>query len=179
MIGSRNITVFAFVDNTLPPRTDPDYDKLGKIRPVLDSVTQQFLTVYNPHCEVSIDEAMIAFKGRSSMKQYMPKKPVKRGFKVWVRPDAVSGYVSEIDVYTGKGGPWREYGLGSNVGWRLTRNITGHHHAVYCDNFFTSATLFKDLLQDEVYACGTYNHTRKCYPKDLKPLAKSERGIPL
>ena len=52
-----------FVDNTLPPRTDPTYDKLGKIRPVLDSVTQQFLTGYNPHCEVSIDEAMIAFKG--------------------------------------------------------------------------------------------------------------------
>ena len=92
-----------FVDNTtLPPRTDPAYDKLGKTRPVLDSVTQQFLAMYNPHCEVSIDEAMIAFKGRSSMKQYMPKKPVKRGFKVWVRADAVSGYVSEIDVYTGK-----------------------------------------------------------------------------
>ena len=92
-----------FVDNTtLPPRTDPTYDKLGKIRPVLDSVTQQFLTGYNPHCEVSIDEAMIAFKGRSSMKQYVPKKPVKRGFKVWVRADAVSGYVSELDVYTGK-----------------------------------------------------------------------------
>ena len=67
-----------FVDNTtLPPRTDPTYDKLGKIRPVLDSVTQQFLTGYNPHCEVSIDEAMIAFKGRSSMKQYVPKKPVR------------------------------------------------------------------------------------------------------
>jgi hypothetical protein len=32
-----------FVDNTtLPSRTDPTYDKLGKIRPVLDSVTQQF-----------------------------------------------------------------------------------------------------------------------------------------
>ena len=56
----------------------------------------------------------------------------------------------------------REFGLGGNV---VTRNITGHHHAVYCDNFFTSA--------DKIYACGTYNHTRKCYPKDLKPLAKS------
>ena len=36
------------------------------------------------------------------MKQYLPKKSVKRGFKVWVRADAVSGYVSEFDVYTGK-----------------------------------------------------------------------------
>ena len=36
------------------------------------------------------------------MKPYLLKKPVKRGFKVWVRADAVSGYVSEFDVYTGK-----------------------------------------------------------------------------
>ena len=45
---------------------------------------------------------MIPFKGRSSMKQYMPKKPVKRGFKIWMRADAVNGYVSELDVYVGK-----------------------------------------------------------------------------
>ena len=56
---------------------------------------------------------------------------------------------------------------------RLTRNIAGHYHAVYCDNFFTSATLFEDLLKDKIYACGTYNHTRKCYPKCLKARAKS------
>ena len=43
---------------------------------------------YKPACENSIDEAMIPFKGRSSMKQYMPKKPIKRGFKIWVRADA-------------------------------------------------------------------------------------------
>jgi hypothetical protein len=104
------------------------------------------------------------------MKQYVPKKPVKR---VWVRADAVSGYVSELDVYTGKVPGEREFGLGGNVVKRLTRHITGHHHTVYCDNFFTITPLFKDLLSDKVYACGTYNYTRKCYPKDLKPIAKS------
>ena len=69
---------------------------------MIDHFSRQFLTAYNPHCEASIDEAMIAFMGRSTMKQYLPKKPVKRGFKMWVRADAVSGYVSEFDVYTGK-----------------------------------------------------------------------------
>ena len=38
------------------------------------------------------------------MKQYMPKQPVKRGFKVWTRADAVNGYISEFYVYTGKEG---------------------------------------------------------------------------
>ena len=76
------------------------------------------------------------------MKQYVPKKPVKRGFKVWVRADAVNGYVSEFDIYTGKVPGEREFGLGGNVVKRLTRNITGrHHNIIYCDNFFTRATL--------------------------------------
>ena len=56
-----------------------------------------------------------------------------------------------------------ELGLGGNVVKKLTRNITGHAYAVYCDNFFTSAALFQDLLADSIYACGTYNTIRKCY----------------
>ena len=63
-------------------------------------------------------------------------------------------------------------GLGSTVVKRLTRSITGRNHTVYCDNFFTSVPLFIDL-KDKVYACGTYNHARKCYPKCLKPQAKA------
>ena len=58
---------------------------------------------------------------------------------------------------------------------RLTRNITGHNYTVYCDNFFISAPLFRDL-QDKIYVCGTYNATRKCYPKDLKGKVKSGLG---
>ena len=98
-----------FVDNTtLLPRGDPGYDKLGKVRPVIDMLSIQFLRNYNPHRENSIDEAMIKFKGRSSMKQ------VKRGFKVWVRADAVTGYVCEFEVYTGKTTGQPELGLGGN-----------------------------------------------------------------
>ena len=49
---------------------------------------------------VSVDEAMIRFKGRSTLKQYMPKKLIKRGIKVWALSDAVNGYMSEFEVYT-------------------------------------------------------------------------------
>ena len=65
---------FHFFDNTtLLPRGDPGYDKLGKVRPVIDILSEQFLQNYNPHRENSVDEAMIKFKARSSMKQYLPK----------------------------------------------------------------------------------------------------------
>ena len=86
------------------------------------------------------------------MKQYVPKKPV---IKVWVRADAVSGYDSEFDIYTGKVPGECKFGLGGNVVKRLTCNITGHHYIVYCDNFFTSATFFDDLLKGKICACGT------------------------
>lgn len=55
-----------FVDNTtLLPRSDPKHDKLGKVRPVINILSTQFLQSYNLHCENSIDKAMIKFKGRS------------------------------------------------------------------------------------------------------------------
>ena len=93
-----------FADNSiLSPPGDPGYDKLGKIKPVIDRLREVFRTVYCPHKNVSVDEA-IPFKGRSTMKQYMPLKPINRGIKVWVMSDAINGYVSEFDVYTGRKG---------------------------------------------------------------------------
>ena len=66
-----------FVDNsTLSPPGSPDYDRLGKIRPVADFLSDQVAAVYEPGRDISIDEAMIPFKGQSSLKQYMPLKPV-------------------------------------------------------------------------------------------------------
>ena len=64
--------------------------------PIINHLKDRFKSVYYPHCEVSIDEAMIPFKGRSSMKQYLPMKPVKRGFKVWVMADATNGYMYDL-----------------------------------------------------------------------------------
>ena len=43
----------------LPQRGDPGYDKLGKVRPVLEALQSRFVSSYDPHCEQSIDEAMI------------------------------------------------------------------------------------------------------------------------
>lgn len=64
-----------FVDNnSLVPRGLPGYDRLGKVRPMLEKITKQFQKVYNLQRDVAIDEAMIKFQGRSSMKQYMPQK---------------------------------------------------------------------------------------------------------
>ena len=54
------------------------------------------------------------------MKQYVPKKPVKRGLKVWVRANSINGYISELQVYVGKVGNRSENSLGERVVKDLT-----------------------------------------------------------
>lgn len=78
-------------------------DKLFKVRPLLDVLSQTFKEEYSPSQNASIDEGMIKYKGRLGFKQYMPNKPVKRRIKVWMRADASNGYVSEFSVYTRPG----------------------------------------------------------------------------
>ena len=105
-----------FVDNqTLTPRGSPNYNRLGKVRPFLSYLTERFKTIYNPSREVAVDEAMIKFQGRTSLKQYMPMKPIKRGIKVWVLADSSNGYFSRLEVYTGRKNNTIEHCLGANV----------------------------------------------------------------
>ncbi|XP_047101014.1 serine/threonine-protein phosphatase 6 regulatory ankyrin repeat subunit B-like [Schistocerca piceifrons] len=65
---------------------------------------------------------MIKFKGRSSIKQYLPKKPIKRGYKVWVLADK-SDYAWKLDIYTGKKDNAVEKKLGERFVKHLTENI--------------------------------------------------------
>ena len=85
-----------------------------------DRVSRSFLHNYRPHRENAIDKAMIPFKGRSALKQYIPMKPIKWGFKVWVRADSIKGYVYDFEVYTGKDGENVETNLGPKVVKKLS-----------------------------------------------------------
>ena len=69
------------------------------------------------------------------MKQYMPLKPTKRGFKVWVRADAVTGYFCDFDVYVGKpsDGVLTDAGLGG-----LCFSSAGHYREAIIRCFVTT-----------------------------------------
>ena len=111
------------------------------------------------------------------MKQYIPKKPVRRGFKVWVVADSENGYFLDVDVYVGRpsDGVRSEQGLGARVVLQLTEPYRHKNYHVFCDNFFTSPTLFAELLQHGLYACGTVRIDRREFPAELKGL-RLERG---
>jgi hypothetical protein len=167
-------------DNSKAKRPGEEgYDRLFKIRPLLDIVLKNSENLYVPHREVSIDEGMVLFKGRSSYKQYMPQKPVKRGFKVWCLAVSRNGYLQAFDVYTGATEGATE-GLGASVVKRLAKGLRKKGYHLYFDNFFSSVDLAQDLLLDDLYCVATTRTNRKKWPaglKDTKALNKSlKRG---
>jgi len=69
-------------NNDFIPRGQPGYDRLFQICNLLCLIIIRFSTNYHVGKELALDE-MIAFKGRSTQKQYNPKKPDKWGFKAF------------------------------------------------------------------------------------------------
>ena len=118
--------------------------------------------------------------GRSSMKQYVPKKPVRRGFKVWVVADSENGYFLDVDVYVGRpsDGVSTEHGLGERVVLQLTQPFRQKHYQVFCDNFFSSPALFEELLKNGLYACGTVRSDRREFPLTLEVCVWREEAMP-
>ncbi|XP_058810917.1 piggyBac transposable element-derived protein 4-like [Phymastichus coffea] len=80
-----------------PKKGEANFDKLYKIRPFIYRISETYTQYYDPTREQSIDESMVKFKGRNTMKQYMPQKPIKREYKIWVRSD-MNGYVCEFQI---------------------------------------------------------------------------------
>ena len=106
----------------MPGRHDPEYDPLYKIRPLVQHCQQNFQEQYIPGQHLSVDEGMIRYKGRLFFRQYMPKKPVKWGIKVWMAAEAKTGYVANYDIYLGKpSGDRGEVGLVTRVVLDLTK----------------------------------------------------------
>ena len=157
-----------FVENaTLTSRGSPGYDRLGKVRPVIDHLSSRFSDLYDPRREVAVDEAMIKFTGRSTLKQVMPMKPVKRDIKVWALADSHNGYFPKFQVFTGKEGSGEKQ-LDQRVVKDLTQHFKGRNHHVFFDIFFTSEKLLRDLAEDDIYTCGTARKDRRGFPPALK-----------
>ena len=86
-------------DNSEIDKANPD--KLWKIKSLINHLNASFQEKCKPNEHLSVDKSMIQFKGRSSIKQYNPMKPIKRGYKVWCIAGN-SGYVYRFEIYVGK-----------------------------------------------------------------------------
>lgn len=134
-------------------------DKLAAIRTVWDKWVERLPLLYNPGPNVTVDERLVAFRGRCPFKQYMPSKPAKYGLKIWAACDANSSYALNLQVYTGKpvgGAPERNQGM--RVVLDMAQGLRGHN--ITCDNFFTSYNLGQELLKRKLTMVGTVRKNR-------------------
>ena len=82
------------VDNSQQvPRGQQGYDRQFKIRNMIEKLVIAWNTCFQMEKELSVDECMVAFKGRVSMLQYMKSKPTKWGLKGRVLAGCKTGYV--------------------------------------------------------------------------------------
>ncbi|XP_043465753.1 piggyBac transposable element-derived protein 3-like [Leptopilina heterotoma] len=145
-----------------PKKRDHGYDKLYKLRPVLDKLGQTFIECWQPGEYQAIDETMIKFKFPNSLKQYCTAKPIKRGYKCWTRADE-SGCVCEFQEYTGKA-VTAEKQLLAGVVKDLTRELAGGNHDGYF-YFFTGVDVLLLPKEYQIFSCGTVRSNRSKLPK--------------
>ncbi|XP_065665259.1 piggyBac transposable element-derived protein 3-like [Hydra vulgaris] len=170
-----------FVDNLNVTDEVKKNDRAWKLRPWLEKLRENFLKV-SPEENQSVDEIMVPFKGRSFLKQYLPKKPNKWGFKLWARC-GVSGYLYDFDLYQGKEIKKKDevspHGVGASVVIKMTSTLPENHNfKIFADNYFSSLPLLDELKKRRIWYVGTARLKRlnKCPFTSEKELKNQGRG---
>ena len=146
-------------------------DPLKKVRPLHNLIKTKALEHYQPLRELSVDERMVKSKARTHFRQYLPRKPIKWGFKYWVVAD-LTGYTLDFDLYCGRRriSPISENGLTHDVVMDLTESFQFQGYFVFFDYFYTSPTLLHSLKERGIGATGTLTTNRRGVPKSVVQL---------
>ncbi|VDI16622.1 Hypothetical predicted protein [Mytilus galloprovincialis] len=177
---SEHFKKFHIVDNTtIPNRNDDNYSPTSKFQCFVDLFNRQSKQHYIPKQNLSIDESLIASKGRSSIIQYIPSKAAKFGVKLWVLAEAVSGYICQISVYKGKQYDPTPQGMlqGAYVVNKLldAAGLFNKAYHLFTDSFFSSINLAKELLAKGTLFTGTLRANRQM-PNTIKESCFAGKG---
>ncbi|GLV37472.1 hypothetical protein CBL_10562 [Carabus blaptoides fortunei] len=178
----RNSSKLDIFRKLLPYNKPDDAGKTYYVDPLIECLKNTFQKYREDSCRQSIDESMTGFKGRSSLKQYMPMKPVKRGIKMWVRCDSCIGYTYDMNVYTGAESAAQVGTLGERVVLKWAETIKVPDVAICFDRYFSSVKLFKGIkfpavdLAEEMAEYGRKITKKKCKIRSSgRPSKKSKQ----
>jgi hypothetical protein len=153
-------------NNNMLPKGHVGHDRLHKIRPVMETLKKRFASILLEEA-LSIDEQLCSTKARHFLKQYLPMKPHKWGYKFFVLC-GVSGFSYNFEMYSGQENndanrySWEpDFGASGNVVVRLCRIIPKNmNYKVYFDNYYTSVPLMVYMKNRKICSLGTVRRNR-------------------
>lgn len=144
-------------------------DRYKKVRLLIKHMQKRYAEMFVPEQNLSHDEAMIKYFGKSGLKQAIRNKPIRFGFKSWVLC-TVSGYVICFELYQGKGiGQYHvenvaAVGVASGTLLDLIDLIPEEKKSLayhfFGDNYFSSMKLLDELTASNYFYTGTIRKDR-------------------
>lgn len=144
-----------------------ELDPFAAIRDVWDAFIQHCKELYTPGPYCTIDEQLLAFRGKCPFRMYIPNKPAKYGVKIVMLCNS-NGYLINAIPYTGKkmdneGKPQAIYFVE-----KLSETIQGTNRNITVDNWFTSVPLFNDMLKNHnITMVGTLRKNKPHIPPEM------------
>ncbi|KAG5862384.1 hypothetical protein JTB14_007490 [Gonioctena quinquepunctata] len=144
-------------------------DPFTHIREIWEILIDTCRHSYSPTSYVTIDEQLLAFRGRCPFRMYIPNKPAKYGVKIVMLCDSATKYMSDASPYLGKKTETNGLPLADSYVKELTKSIHGTNRNVTMDNWFTSVPLVDELLQSpyKLTMIGTIRKNEKEITKEF------------
>lgn len=153
-------------------------DKFAPIREFWDEFIKSCMDSYKPGSYVTIDEQLLAFRGRCPFRMYIPNKPAKYGIKIVMMCDVGTNYMVNAIPYLGSNTQTKNMPLASYFVEELTKNIQGTNRNITMDNWFTSIPLAENLLKNpmNLTIVGTVRKNKREIPPELLELRSRSVG---
>lgn len=145
-------------------------DSFAPIREIWSLFIDKCEGNYKPSSYVTIDEQLLAFRGRCGFRMYIPNKPAKYGIKLVMMCDNSTKYMINAMPYLGSGTNSSGLPLGEFYVKELTKSIHGTNRNVTTDNWFTSVPLAKALLKEpyKLTQIGTIRSNKREIPPEFQ-----------
>lgn len=137
---------------------------------MVEKFNEQCKVHYSVGEYVTLDEMLLAFRGRCRFKMYIPNKPNKYGLKVFSLVDARTFYTSHLEIYAGTQpeGPFKTDNSTIAVTRRMCMHLSGSGRNVTMDRWFTGYEIVRLLLQEHrLTVVATIRANRRELPLEL------------
>ncbi|KAM3842484.1 piggyBac transposable element-derived protein 4-like [Diretmus argenteus] len=145
-------------------------DRLHKVRPVLDLLLANFREMFQPSQNISVDEGMMAWRGRLRFRVYNPAKPTKYGIKSYILCDSANGYCYAMKPYCGE-----HSSLQDTVRF-LVDGLEGFGYRLWMDNFYNSEAMCRLLLSLKIHSAGTLRVNRG-EPPSIRGVSNAQLAV--